>query len=121
MYCCSLLLTVLQFKDMETMRLCLKYFRQKNLMDVFHLLKNRIDVELEHPIISSLHHQLVLVGDFDTVEKTLETLFETEVFESHCQRSPYTAIWKRMSPIHENGTQKIHKITLCLCVCSNYL
>ncbi|KAG1552715.1 hypothetical protein G6F45_008610 [Rhizopus arrhizus] len=90
------------FKDMETMRLCLKYFRQKNLMDVFHLLKNRIDVELEHPIISSLHHQLVLVGDFDTVEKTLETLFETEVFESHCQRSPYTAIWKRMSPIHEN-------------------
>ncbi|KAI9248737.1 Muskelin N-terminus-domain-containing protein [Sporodiniella umbellata] len=86
----------INFKENEIMRLCLKYFRQKNFLDVFYLLKNRVDTQLEHPVISDLYQQLVLNGKFDAAENTLRILLETGVFEDFCETSNYTTEWKQL-------------------------
>ncbi|CEG65968.1 hypothetical protein RMATCC62417_02634 [Rhizopus microsporus] len=91
------------FKEAETLRLCLKYFRQKNMMDVFHVLKNRIDVHLEHPILSNLHYQFVACGNFDDAEKVVKELYDANIFQAYCDKSPYMAHWKRLKPTGEQG------------------
>ncbi|KAG1170181.1 hypothetical protein G6F70_001371 [Rhizopus microsporus] len=91
------------FKEAETLRLCLKYFRQKNMMDVFHVLKNRIDVHLEHPILSNLHYQFVACGNFDNAEKVVKELYDANIFQAYCDKSPYVAHWKHLKPTGEQG------------------
>ncbi|KAI8368114.1 Muskelin N-terminus-domain-containing protein [Radiomyces spectabilis] len=90
------------FQQNETTRLCLKYFRQRNMMDVFHVLKNRTGIQLEHPLLTELHDTLIH-GDFDTSEKLLHQAYEHDIFLPYANEAQYTAIWKKISPVNEDG------------------
>ena len=50
-----------QCREKEAIRLCLKYFRQKNLVDVYQQLQTQTSVTLEHPVLTELHTELVSV------------------------------------------------------------
>ncbi|OAD75654.1 hypothetical protein PHYBLDRAFT_143898 [Phycomyces blakesleeanus NRRL 1555(-)] len=85
------------YKETETIRLCLKHLRQRNLMDVFHVLKSRTNVELEHPLLSELHQYLVQDGNFEAAEQILIQANSSNIFELFSTHADYRPTWKRIN------------------------
>lgn len=55
---------MLQHRERQAIRLCLKHFRQHNYMDAFETLRKKTKVSLEDPMLEKLHRMLVsLLGD----------------------------------------------------------
>jgi hypothetical protein len=87
---------------METIRLCLKHFRQKNMMDVYATLKKKTSVQLEHPILTRLHQTLVLDGDFDAAESIIEEADNQHgVFQPYVQDARYLSTWQRIDATND--------------------
>ncbi|KAI9033534.1 Muskelin N-terminus-domain-containing protein [Phycomyces nitens] len=83
-------------KETETIRLCLKHLRQRNMMDVFHVLKNRTNVDLEHPLLSELHKYLVQDGNFEAAEQILMQANSNNIFEMFSTHTDYRPAWKNI-------------------------
>ncbi|KAI9473714.1 MAG: Muskelin N-terminus-domain-containing protein [Benjaminiella poitrasii] len=87
------------FVDHETTRLCLKYLRQRNMMDVFHFLKNRTGVELEHPLVSALYRYLVVEGNYNAAEQViLQAYKRNNIYQQHAESSEYKPKWRQLRP-----------------------
>lgn len=63
---------LLQYREQEAIRLCLKHFRQHNYTEAFESLQKKTRIALEHPMLTHLHDRLVLRGDFDTCEELID-------------------------------------------------
>lgn len=89
---------------METIRLCLKHFRQKNMMDVYQTLLSNTRIELEHPMIGKLHQALVTEGNFELAQDIiLEANKEKNLFESFVQEAKYVPSWFKISASNDDG------------------
>ena len=62
-----------QCREERTIKLCLKHLRQHNYSEAFQSLQKRTKIQLEHPMLSQLHHKLVECGDYDAVENLLDS------------------------------------------------
>ena len=56
---------LLQYREQEAIRLCLKHFRQKNYAEAFEALQKKSKVVLEDPLLTHLHTELVSKMTFD--------------------------------------------------------
>ncbi|KAI8078641.1 Muskelin N-terminus-domain-containing protein [Halteromyces radiatus] len=92
-----------RYQEIQTTRLCLKHFRQRNMMHIFRLLQERTKVELEHPLLTELHSQLVMNGDFDGTERLLTQLLRQGVFQHYAKNAPYKATWHRIWATNQDG------------------
>ena len=86
------------YRETEAMRLCLKYFRQHNYLDVFDALQARCQHPLEHPTLTTLHRAVVLEGNFEEAERLTAAACEQGVFDGYIRRCTYTPAWKRLRP-----------------------
>lgn len=60
------------FRETQVIRLCLKYFRQKNVPSLFESVQQHYpSVRLENEALSQLHTHLVVEGDYDKVESII--------------------------------------------------
>ncbi|KAI8359968.1 Muskelin N-terminus-domain-containing protein [Blakeslea trispora] len=91
------------YKEMETFRLCLKYFRQKNMMDVYSVLQKRVNMELEHPLVSHLHDAVVIQGDFKTAENILTKADNIQAFKSYVMNAKYSPLWQPITAFNDDG------------------
>lgn len=57
---------------MELIRLCLKHFRQQGYDLAFKALQEQTNVSLEFSMMSELHTELVVNGDFQKAENFAE-------------------------------------------------
>ncbi|KAG0246046.1 hypothetical protein BGX31_004699 [Mortierella sp. GBA43] len=64
-------LQYVSFRETESVRLCLKHFRQRQLMDAFKALQERTNIKLEDPLLSNLHQELVIKGNFKRAEELI--------------------------------------------------
>ena len=53
---------LLQYREREAMRLCLKHLRQFDYTEAFNMLQKKAKVQLEHPLLTQLHSLLVSWG-----------------------------------------------------------
>jgi hypothetical protein len=81
---------------METIRLCLKHFRQRNMMDIYTLLQKKSNIELEHPLIGKLHQAIVIQGDFEAAEQLILNADTQNVFKSYVQDAKYFPTWQKI-------------------------
>eukprot|EP00761_Pharyngomonas_kirbyi_P001116 gb/GECH01001117.1/.p1 GENE.gb/GECH01001117.1/~~gb/GECH01001117.1/.p1 ORF type:complete len:811 (+),score=134.38 gb/GECH01001117.1/:1-2433(+) len=87
----------------EALRTCLKFFRKKNMIDMFKTLESQVPEPLEDSICSNLHQALVFDGDFDRAEKIMRHLHEEKsVFENYASGLSYTMHWSRIYPKDNN-------------------
>ncbi|KAI8333811.1 Muskelin N-terminus-domain-containing protein [Chlamydoabsidia padenii] len=87
------------YKEKEAIRLCMKYFRQRDMGDVFQLIKQRTGVELENPILTRLHTALVKEGNFELAESLVEQVdAQYNIFQSFTQKTKYQPIWQQLHP-----------------------
>ncbi|ORZ15828.1 Muskelin N-terminus-domain-containing protein [Absidia repens] len=91
------------YQEIQTTRLCLKHFRQRNMMNIFRSIQERTGVQLEHPLLTELHAQLVLKGDFEGTERLLTQLLGQGVFQHYAKNAPYKANWHRIWATNQDG------------------
>ncbi|KAJ3193739.1 Muskelin 1, intracellular mediator containing kelch motif [Entophlyctis luteolus] len=82
------------YRENEVVRLCLKHFRQRNYLDAFECLQNRTQLELEDPLLTSLHQSLVITGDFEASEKIIETAYSRNLFVEYVRDTCYKPEWR---------------------------
>lgn len=84
---------------MEAVRLCLKHFRQRNYLDLFQMVQTQTNLKLEHPLLTELHHHLVIDGEFDAAEKLMTEGLQKNLFADHISSLPYKPQWNRIVTI----------------------
>jgi hypothetical protein len=92
-----------KYKELETIKLCLKHFRQKNMMDIYYALKNKTNVEFEHPLVSRLHRELVVEAKFDEAEHIIRDADTSGIFQPYVQAAKYSPEWQRIYALNDDG------------------
>lgn len=85
-----------KFRETETIKMCLKHLRQQNYLEVFESLQKKTKIQLEHPILTQLHHTLVKSGDYQETEKLILKSLEDGFFNDWLSRQQPQPLW---SPI----------------------
>ncbi|KAG0311160.1 Muskelin 1, intracellular mediator containing kelch motif [Dissophora globulifera] len=99
----------INFRETESVRLCLKHFRQRKLIDAFKALQERTDIRLEDPLLTRLHQELVIKGNFKRAEELMTEAAGRGLFDSYIQSYDYKPIWKRLrSNSHRQGVHHHH-------------
>ncbi|KAF9933335.1 hypothetical protein FBU30_005738 [Linnemannia zychae] len=99
----------INFRETESVRLCLKHFRQRKLFDAFKALQDRTHIQLEDPLLTRLHQELVLRGNFKRAEELISEAAERGLFDEYIQTYDYKPIWKRLrSNSHRQGVHHHH-------------
>lgn len=103
------LFVYLQFRETESVRLCLKHFRQRKLLDAFKALQERTNIQLEDPLLTSLHRELVVKGNFKRAEELMMEAADRGLFDEYIRAYDYKPIWKRLrSNSHRSGLHHHH-------------
>lgn len=82
------------FKETETMRLCLKFLRDQKLNDICEEIQCRTGVLLEHPLIAQLYHILIEKSDYSGAEKIIVEASEKDSFDDYCKIQSYAPKWR---------------------------
>jgi len=82
-----------QYREKETIRLCLKHFRQHNYLEVFESLQKKTKIQLEHPLLTELHSTLVLRGDYQGTEELIVKSSEQGVFSKYMSSQQPRSVW----------------------------
>ncbi|KAG0372239.1 hypothetical protein BGX24_000520 [Mortierella sp. AD032] len=99
----------INFRETESVRLCLKHFRQRKLFDAFKALQERTHTQLEDPLLTKLHRELVIRGNFKRAEELIAEVAERGLFDEYIQAYDYKPIWKRLrSNSHRQGVHHHH-------------
>lgn len=78
-------------------RLCMKHFRQRNMLDLFESLQLKTQLRLEDPLLTELNQLLVRTGDFSQIEQLLENAAKLDLFEEYISDCKYKPLWKRLT------------------------
>jgi hypothetical protein len=85
------------------MRQALKYLRQRRLLTPYRAILARSGLRLEHPLITDLHQDLVLKGDWAAAEQTLQRLSIGGLFDAYLRACQPQAIWTRLHVVDADG------------------
>lgn len=88
----------MQYKEKEAMRICLKFLRQNRHYEVFNELLRSSSIQLEDPMITEFHDQLVINGNFKRCEEILDLSFDRNLFAEFISHSKYTPFWRKINP-----------------------
>lgn len=69
------------FRETQVVRLCLKYFRQRNYADLFQILQGHTGICLESPELAQLHQVIVAEGGFEEAEAIMCEAAKQNVFQ----------------------------------------
>ncbi|KAF9427905.1 Muskelin 1, intracellular mediator containing kelch motif [Entomortierella beljakovae] len=88
----------INFRETESVRLCLKHFRQRKLFDAFKALQERTNIHLEDTLLTKLHNELVVRGNFKRAEELITEAAERGLLNDYINTYDYKPIWKRLGP-----------------------
>ncbi|XP_012567064.2 muskelin isoform X1 [Hydra vulgaris] len=91
------------YREQEAIRLCLKYFRQKNYTEAFNALKNETNVFLESPLLTSLHTSLVKNGNFEEAEHIIQN--SAHLFNEYISTQSYQPKWTALKSLNRDGVE----------------
>ncbi|KAF9202779.1 Muskelin 1, intracellular mediator containing kelch motif [Haplosporangium sp. Z 27] len=101
----------INFRETESVRLCLKHFRQRKLFDAFKALQERTNIQLEDNLLTRLHHELVIKGNFKQAEELMMEAAERGLFDEYIRSYDYKPIWKRLqSNSNRHGVHHHHHL-----------
>ncbi|XP_052287065.1 muskelin-like isoform X2 [Dreissena polymorpha] len=91
------------YREKETIRLCLKHFRQRQYDEAYEALQKRTRVDLEHPILTELHNLLVRKGNYEACEDLITKACEEGMFDEYISDQDYKPKWMPIGPFSESG------------------
>ncbi|KAF9976699.1 Muskelin 1, intracellular mediator containing kelch motif [Actinomortierella ambigua] len=93
----------INFRETESVRLCLKHFRQRKLTEAFRELQQRTQIPLEDPLLTELYDELVVKGNFKRAEELMVEAADRHMFDDYSKNYEYKPIWRRLWPKRRNG------------------
>ena len=90
--------TYINYKESEVLRLCLKHFRQRNMLNLFNTLSSSLKIQFEDSLLSDLYTFLVVDGDFKKSEDLLVQAGKQGLFNESITETAYKPSWKRILP-----------------------
>jgi len=81
-------------RERETIRLCLKHFREHNYLEAFESLEKRTRVQLEDTVITQLHTTLVKDGDYDGVERIVGNCISDGIMDGYVSHQQPKPVWE---------------------------
>ena len=96
----------------------MKHLRQRNYLELFQTVQNETQIQLEHPLLTVLHKELVLDGNFDKAEEILVESLQNGFFQEYLSSLKYKPIWKRIAP-KLNAPKPGHRGGHQMCIDSN--
>ncbi|XP_067684074.1 muskelin-like isoform X1 [Haliotis asinina] len=98
------------YREREAIRLCLKHFRQRRYIEAYEALQKKTKIALEHPILTELHHSLVMKGDFDACERLVTKACEEGLFDQYISQQDYKPKWTAIQPVSKsNDTNSVFR------------
>lgn len=95
--------SLIQLREVELVRLCLKHFRQQGYDAAFKALQEQTNVSLEDPKMSELHTALVVQGDFQKAENFIEKSVNGIMRWKTAARNAMITITFKLILIHTDG------------------
>ncbi len=90
-------------KEKETVRLCLKYLRQRRFVDAYEHLLRKSNVPLEHPFLTAWFNALVDDGDFEKCEEMLDQATQSGMLDAYIESQPLRIEW---DPLNTGSSNK---------------
>ncbi|XP_065197118.1 muskelin-like isoform X2 [Sycon ciliatum] len=87
-----------KYLEEESMRLCMKFLRDKCHIDVLKQLMDRTGTCFEDAWLTTFHRQLVELKNFKEAEEMLMKAADDGVFERHCMQSTGVLRWTEIKP-----------------------
>jgi hypothetical protein len=94
----------------------MKHLRQRRLLTPIEFIQFKCNIQLEHPLIASLHKSLVLKGDFSSAEETLQPCLEQGLFDSYIKSSQPQAMWTRLHVSDADGDAPTKRGGHAMCI-----
>jgi hypothetical protein len=87
----------ISYRESEAVRLCLKHFRQRNIIEPFLKLSQDSGIALEHPSLTNLYQNIVTASDFDLAEKIIERAAAENLFNDYILECKYLPVWRKIT------------------------
>ncbi|KZT29147.1 hypothetical protein NEOLEDRAFT_1128727 [Neolentinus lepideus HHB14362 ss-1] len=99
-----------------TLRRILKHLRQRRLLTPYQSLLSRVNVQFEHPLISSLYEQLVIKGSFSSLKDVVDSISREGLLDSYLYLSQPKAAWKRLHGSDPDGDRPSKRSAHAMCM-----
>lgn len=85
------------------MRYVLKHLRQRRLLTPYQEILSRSSIQLEHPLVTRFHEELVLQGNWDKSEQQLQYMASAGLFDTLAHTYPPHSVWTRLLGTDADG------------------
>ncbi|TFK44149.1 Muskelin N-terminus-domain-containing protein [Crucibulum laeve] len=92
-----------EYRETTALKQILKHLRQRRLLSPFQSIISRTHLRLEHPLVTQLHENLVLRGNWTRAEELLSTFSDYELFNAHLTSCQPHAAWTRLHGTDADG------------------
>jgi hypothetical protein len=92
-----------EFREAAVMRYVLKHLRQRRLLTPYQEILSRTNIQLEHPLVTQFHQELVLQGSWAKSEQQLQHMATAGLFDTLAHTYPPHAVWTRLMGADADG------------------
>ncbi|XP_073998988.1 muskelin 1 isoform X2 [Rhodnius prolixus] len=101
-----------RYRQIEAIRVCMKYLRQMNYRDSLECLKRESIIELEDPMLSRLYGYSI-EGSYSNVEEFMDKAIEDGLLNSYVSKQHYKPTWRNINvPKPRPGMRGGHQMCL---------
>lgn len=72
-------------------------------MDIYNLLQEKSNIELEHPLIGQLHKAVVMEGDFEAAEQIVLNAESQGIFKCYVEEAKYLPTWYKINASNDGN------------------
>ncbi|EPQ57092.1 galactose oxidase [Gloeophyllum trabeum ATCC 11539] len=105
-----------EYLESVTLRRILKHLRQRRLLTPYQSLLSRVNVQLEHPLVSRLYEQLVLRGVFPSLNDIVQAISDGGLLDSYLYLCQPGAVWKRLDGCDADGDKPSKRSAHAMCM-----
>ncbi|KAJ7693340.1 Muskelin N-terminus-domain-containing protein [Mycena rosella] len=92
-----------QYRETTALRYVLKHLRQRRLLTPYKTVLDRSGLQVEDPLVTALHENLVLKGDWAKAEENILRMSQTDLFDEYRNSKECHALWRRLLGKDANG------------------
>ncbi|KAF7315763.1 Muskelin-N domain-containing protein [Mycena indigotica] len=105
-----------QSRETSAMRYVLKHLRQHRFLTPYNAILSRCGLQVEHPLVTELHANLVLKGDWAKAEEVLGRISQTDLFDEYRNSNQCRAVWNRLMGTDPNGDRPSERGGHAMCI-----
>ncbi|KAJ7680656.1 Muskelin N-terminus-domain-containing protein [Mycena polygramma] len=92
-----------QYRETTAMRYVLKHLRQRRFLGPYNAILARCGLQVEDPLVTELHENVVLQGNWAKAEQIIQRISQTDLFDAYRNSRPTHSVWTRLPGTDADG------------------